>query len=81
MQQWGTTTMLDSVLRLLQFHVQLDEDDAGVPYSRVHCRLKYLGLQTTWTLLFHVSLGVGFPVPHLNLQHLKGALLMPCLSA
>ena len=34
MQQWGTTTMLDSVLRLLQFHVQLDEDDAGVLYSR-----------------------------------------------
>ena len=27
--------MLDSVLRLMQFHVQLDEDDAGVLYSRV----------------------------------------------
>ena len=33
--QWGTATMLDSVLRLMQFHVQLDEDDAGVLYSRV----------------------------------------------
>ena len=36
--QWGTATMLDSVLRLMQFHVQLDEDDAGVLYSRVPYR-------------------------------------------
>ena len=58
LQLWGATTMLDSLLRLMQIHVQLDEDDSGVPYSRVHCRLKYLGVQTTWTLLWHVSLGI-----------------------
>ncbi|MGB1594606.1 MAG: hypothetical protein ACPIOQ_17755, partial [Promethearchaeia archaeon] len=58
LQLWGASTMLDSLLRLMQIHVQLDEDDSGVPYSRVHCRLKYLGVQTTWTLLWHVRMGI-----------------------
>ena len=54
---WGEEGLLNTACRLAQFNIELDEDEAGEPFARVHCRIKSLGLQTPWCLLWHLKMG------------------------
>ena len=54
---WGEEGLLNTACCLAQFNIELDEDEAGEPFARVHCRIKSLGLQTPWCLLWHLKMG------------------------
>ena len=54
--RWCEASAMDRILRVLQFHLQVDVDDDGVPYIRVHTRLRIGNVETPWRFSWQTSL-------------------------
>lgn len=54
--RWCEASAMDKILRMLQLHLQLDLDDDGVPYIRVHSRLRIGNVETPWRFTWQTSL-------------------------
>jgi hypothetical protein len=68
--RWCEHTVLDALIRTLQFHILFDVDDRGICYVRVHTRMHVAGLQTQWRLMMQNFVGDSVePVVHSNFKN------------
>ena len=68
--QWCEHTLLDALIRALQFHILFDVDDRGISYVRVHTRMHLAGIQTPWRFMMQFFVGDSVePVVHSNFNN------------
>ena len=72
-KEWCEEAILNTIVHVMQFHVQVDMDTRGIPYLILHTRIRVFDcFETPWRLVWKVSLdGNSEPTQNLNFRNRK----------